>query len=152
MEEKRDAAPAERADAEYGMQLGYDKAKYGVNREELSALGECAVRDVLNLGKYGHVGTDSHAYVMAWLSDATFAREAASSEARDEREAALLKEAREANRLASVANDAALAAAAAASEANSIARSNRRIATAAIVVATLTAVLVAFVQLWGGKP
>jgi hypothetical protein len=129
----------------------YDRVKYGTNRQELTELGERAVRDALNTGKYGHPGTDSHAYVSAWLSDAAFARETASSGARDQREVAMLEEAREANRLALVANAAAIAAGLAASESNTIARSNRRIAVCAIIIAALTAIVVAVIQAFGGK-
>ena len=64
----------ERTEEEKAMQLSYDRAKHGVNREDLEAMGERAVRDALNSGKYGHVGLAPFAFVSAWLADAEFVR------------------------------------------------------------------------------
>ena len=36
------------------VQLAYDRAKYGVNHHDLEAMGERAVREAINTGKYGH--------------------------------------------------------------------------------------------------
>ena len=67
-------------------QPAYDRAEYGVNRQDLAAMGERAVRDVLNSGKYGHTGLAPFEFVSAWLADAEFARLAADSAKRDARE------------------------------------------------------------------
>lgn len=68
------------------VQLAFDKTQFGVNRKELDAMGERAVRDALHSGKYGHSGIATFAFVSAWLADAEFARIAASSAKRDARE------------------------------------------------------------------
>ena len=71
---------------EEAMKLSYDRAKYGVNRQDLDAMGERAVRDVLNSGKWGHAGLAPFAFVAAWLADKEFVRAEASSAKRDARE------------------------------------------------------------------
>jgi len=66
------------------MQLGYDRAKYGVNRQDPDAMGERAVRDALNSGKWGHSGLAPFEFVSAWLADKDFVRrEQESSAIRD---------------------------------------------------------------------
>lgn len=76
----------DRTDEEIGMQIGYDRGAYGVSRPDLDAMGERAVRDALNSGKYGHAGLPVFAYVSAWLADAAFAKSEAESVKRDARE------------------------------------------------------------------
>lgn len=56
------------------MQLGYDRAKYGVNRQEIDEKGERKACDELRSGKYGHPGLASYAFVSAWLADRDFVR------------------------------------------------------------------------------
>ena len=53
---------------------GFDKAKYGFNRQSLADIGERKIRDSLNLGKYGGPGDKHYIYVTAWLADIDFAR------------------------------------------------------------------------------
>ena len=44
---------------------GFDKAKYGFNRQSLADIGERKVRDSLNLGNYGGPGDKHYIYVTA---------------------------------------------------------------------------------------
>ena len=97
----------DRTDEEIGFQLGFERTTYGVSRLDLDELGERAVRDELNSGKYGHAGLAPFAFVSAWVADAAFVRLAADSAKRDAREAETLSVAKEANRIASEAKDAA---------------------------------------------
>ena len=101
----------DRTEEERGMQLGYDKAEHGINRQELGAIGERAVRDRLNTGSYGHEGLPVFAYVLAWLADAEFARLAEDSARRDAREEETLSIARSASSTARRANIIAISAA-----------------------------------------
>lgn len=102
---------ADRTDEEIGMQIGYDRATYGVCRQDLDALGERAVRDGLNSGKYGHAGLPVFAYVSAWLADVEFSRHAADAAKRDAREEETLSIARSASISAKRANIIAISAA-----------------------------------------
>ena len=65
---------ADRTDEEVGFNIGYERASYGVCRQDLDAMGERAVRDALNSGKWGHSGLAPFTFVSAWLKDAEFAR------------------------------------------------------------------------------
>src|SRR5574340_49868 len=76
----------DRTEEEIGFQIGYERAEYGFCRQDLDAMGERVVRNDLNSGKYGHVGIPVFSFVSAWLADAEFARLAADSAKRDERE------------------------------------------------------------------
>jgi hypothetical protein len=90
----------ERSDEEVGFQIGYERASYGVCRQDLDAMGERAVRDALNSDKYGHAGLAPFAFVSAWLADAAFMRDRESEAKRDEREERTLSIAEESNRIA----------------------------------------------------
>jgi len=87
-------------DEDEAMRLGYDRTKYGFTRQDLEAMGERAVRDALNTGKYGHPGLAPFAFVSAWLADQEFARSEAESAKRDDREKETLSIAKDANRIA----------------------------------------------------
>ena len=134
-------------DEEIGFKLGFERATYGVSRFDLDEMGERAVRDELNSGKYGHVGLAPFAFVSAWLADAEFVRLAADSVKRDAREEATLSIAKDA---LSTAKDAALSAKAAASAAtaaaleaaaaNKIASSNLRTSKKSMIAAAVAAI------------
>lgn len=113
----------DRTEEEKAMQLGYDRAKYGVNREDLEAMGERAVRDALNSGKYGHAGLAPFAFVSAWLEDKDFVRieDAAST--------------------AKAAAFAATAAAVSAADATTLARQARNITIAFAVISTIISII-----------
>lgn len=123
----------DRTEEEVGFQAGYERASYGVSRQELDVMGERTVRDVLNSGKWGHAGLAPFEFVSAWLKDAEFARISDDSTRRDARDTETLSVAR-------TASFAATAAAAAASEANDIARLNRPIAITAVIIAAVAAI------------
>jgi len=108
---------------EESMCLAFDNGTYGVNRQELEEMGERAVRDALNLGKFAYPGHKNHAFVSTWLMDKEFSRLETSETKRDEREAETLSIANEANRIAS--------------EALTAARSNARWAMYAAIIATV---------------
>ncbi len=54
------------------VQRGYDRATYGVTRDDLESMGERAVRDSLNSGRFEHPGHKTFAFVSAWLADKDF--------------------------------------------------------------------------------
>lgn len=64
----------DRRQEEIEFQNGYDRAAYGVCREDLDKMGERTVRDNLNSGKYGKAKDDAFLYVSAWLADREFLR------------------------------------------------------------------------------
>ena len=130
----------DRTEEEVGFQIGYERATYGVCRQDLDAMGERAVKNELASGKYGHAGLAPFEFVSACLADMEFVRLSEAAANRDEREEATLSVAREANDIARSASFAATAAAASASEANTIARSNRLIAIAAAIIAAVAAI------------
>ena len=151
----------DRTEVEKGMNIGFERATYGVSRFDLDAMGERAVRDDLNSGKYGHAGLAPFAFVSAWLADAEFVRLSADSVKRDAREAETLSIAKDA---LSTAKDAALSAKAAtsaataaaleAAAANKIAASNLRTSKksmAAAVVAAIAAIVAAYAAIKGIK-
>lgn len=94
----------DRTEEEIGFNVGYERASYGVCRQDLDAMGERAVRNDLNSGKYGHAGLAPFAFVSAWLADAAFSREIEASAKRDAREEETLAIARKASRWALWAN------------------------------------------------
>lgn len=104
----------DRAKEELGMKLGSETATYGFNHKDLEAMGERAVRNELNSGKYGHARIPVFSFVSAWLADAEFARLAANSAKRDEREERTLAIAEDANSIAvralAIANSQSVAA------------------------------------------
>lgn len=151
----------DRKEEELGMQLGYETATYGFNRQDLEAKGERDVQKEFNAGTYGHVGLAPYTFVLTWLADVKFARlaeDAAKRDAREEETLSIAKDAlsiaKDANLIASGERDSASAAALAAtaqaslaSDANDIARSNLdvsrknvRTAVAAAVIATIAAI------------
>ena len=79
---------------------GFEKGTYGFSRKDLEHLDERAVRDRLNLGKYGAPGDKIHAFVLAWISDVTFIRSEDESSKRSEREAEALSISRSSNSIA----------------------------------------------------
>lgn len=79
----------------------YDRAAYGVNRPELLAMGERAVRDALNSGKYGYRGLAPFDFVSACLADMEFVRTSEAAASRDAREELTLSIAKESNSIAS---------------------------------------------------
>ena len=85
---------------EQAFQDGFDKVTYGFSRRYLEQLGERAVRDRLNLGKYGAPGDKVHAFVLAWISDVTFIRSEEESSRRSDREAATLSISKDSNSIA----------------------------------------------------
>jgi hypothetical protein len=108
-------------------------------RARLEADGESVVLEKLAAGTYGII-TDPFSdvpKVKAWLTEQESVREAASKARKEVREEDSLAIARS-------ANFSATAAAAAASEANEIARSNRRIAIAAVIIAAIAALISMF--------
>ena len=121
----------DRTEEAAGAQIGFDRAKYGVSRADFDALGERAVRDQLNSGKYGHEGIPEFDFVSAWLADAEFARLATDSAKRDAREEETLSIARSALFNSKRANT---------------------IAIIAITLSAATAIIVAVVQFIGPKP
>ena len=151
----------DRADEELGMQIGYERATHGVSRFDLDAMGERAVRDELNSGKYGHEGLPVFGFISAWLKDAEFARLSSDSAKRNAREEETLSIAREALSTAKAASFAATAAASSASDANKIAasalatsRDNLQTSKknmAAAVVAAIAAIVAAYAAIKGIK-
>ena len=114
------------------VQRGYDRAAYGVTKDDLEKMGERSVRDALNSGKFEYPGHKTFSFVSAWLADTSFAREIEESAKRDAREDETLE-------IAKAAAVAAAAAALEAAEANKIASSDRRIAITAIYIAAISA-------------
>jgi hypothetical protein len=114
---------AKRTEEEVGFQIGYERASYGVCRQDLDAMGERAVRDALNSGTYGHAGLAPFAFVSAWLADKEFLRteEAASN--------------------SKAAAAAATAAAISAAEATTLARQARNITIAFAVISTVVSIV-----------
>lgn len=100
----------ERTDEE----TGFERTTHGVSRLDLHVMGERAVRDELNSGKYGHAGLAPFEFVSAWLKDAEFVRVSSDSARRNEREEETLELAKEASRIASRAERWAMYAAIAA--------------------------------------
>ena len=124
----------DRTEEEIGFQIGYERTEYGFCRQDLDAMGERAVRNDLNSGKYGHVGIPVFSFVSAWLADAEFARLAADSAKRDEREDRTLAIAENALSIAKDANRIA-------SEDLAAARLNARWAMWAAIIATIAATI-----------
>lgn len=135
---------SDRTDEELGFQIGYDRAKYGVCREDLDALGERAVRDALNSGKWGFAGLPPFEFVSAWLKDAEFVRLEAASAKRDAREEATLAIAKDALSVANEANRIASLDLAAARDSASSARKQARWAMWAAIIATVAAIVATF--------
>ena len=115
----------------------------------LEAKGEEAVR--IDFTKKIYQAGQKADLVQEWLESKMRARSEASAAKRDAREEETLSIAKDANRIASEANDsakaaalAATAAASAASDANAISRSNRRIAISAAVIAAIGAAISIF--------
>lgn len=104
-------------------QLGYDRAKYGANHQDLEAMGERAVRDALNSGKYGHAGLAPFAFVSAWLADKDFVRTEDTAST------------------AKAAASAATAAAVSAAEATTLARQARNITIAFAIISTIISII-----------
>lgn len=133
----------DRTEEEIGFQIGYERATYGFCRQDLDAMGERAVRNELNSGKWGHSGLAPFEFVSAWLKDAEFVRlseAAANRDAREEATLAIAKDAlssaKEANRIASEDLSAARSSAASAREQARWAMWAAIIATVAAIVAT----------------
>ena len=97
-------------------------------------MGERAVRDALNSGKYGEPSHKNHSYVSAWLADVAFVREAENSAKRDAREEETLSIAKSA---LSIAKEQAASASLAASSA----REQARWAKWAAIIATVAAII-----------
>jgi hypothetical protein len=123
------------------VQRGYDRAAYGVTKDDLEDKGERAVRDALNSGAYGSSSHKNHTFVSAWLADKDFERtttEAIKRDTREERTLAIAEDAlsiaKDANRIAS--EDLALATSSAAS-----ARDQARWAKWAAIIATVAAII-----------
>lgn len=127
----------ERAEEERAMQLSFDRAKYGVNREDLDAMGERTVRDTLNSGKWGHAGLAPFEFVSAWVKDAEFVRLAEAAANRDAREEETLRIANEALSSAKEANRIAR-------ESSTSARLQARWAIWAAIIATVAAIVATF--------
>lgn len=125
---------ADRTEEEVGFQIEYERTSFGVCRQDLDALGERAVRNDLNSGKYGHAGLASFEFVSAWLADAVFVRSEAESAKRDEREARTLAISEDALSIARDANRIA-------SEDLAAARLNARWAMWAAIIATIAATI-----------
>lgn len=117
------------------MKLGFETATYGFNHKDLEAMGERAVRNELNSGKYGHAGLPGFTFVSAWLADTEFVRLAADSAKRDEREERTLAIAEDANSIASRALEVANSQAAAAFEQARWAKWAAIVATTAAIIA-----------------
>lgn len=98
---------ADRTEEEIGFQIGYERASYGVCRQDLDAMGERAVKNDLNSGKYGHAGLAPFDFVSAWLADAEFARTEETEAKRSFREEESLATAKATSRAASNASDSA---------------------------------------------
>ena len=92
--------PSETDRDKKAFQDGFDKGTYGFSGRDLDHLGERTVRDKLNLGKYGAPGDKVHAFVLAWISDATFIRSEDESSKRSEREAETLSISKDSNAIA----------------------------------------------------
>lgn len=101
------------------VQRGYDRAAYGVTKDDLENMGERAVRDARNSGKFEHPGHKTFAFVSAWLADKDFVR------------------VEESNAVARAAAAAATAAALSASSANALARRANIIAAIAVAIAAI---------------
>ena len=110
---------------ETDFESGFAKERYGVTHAELEAMGERAVRNDLNSGKYGSADNKIHLYVSSWLKDKEFAR----LEAREEESLSIARKA------LSISTDA-----------NEISRSAKKWAIAAIIVSTVSAVAIAIIQ------
>jgi hypothetical protein len=109
----------------------------------LEAEGEETVRTNLAKGIYG---SRKKPLVLAWLFRKEAEHEAASSARRESREEESLSIARESLATAKAASFAAIAATEEAANANRIARSNRCISISAIVVASISAIIAAFIS------
>ncbi|MDP1679386.1 MAG: hypothetical protein Q8L02_04595 [Candidatus Nitrotoga sp.] len=101
------------------VQRGYDRASYGVTKDDLENMGERAVRDAHNFGKFEHPGHKTFAFVSDWLADKDFVR------------------VEESNAVARAATAAATAAALSASSANALARRANIIAAIAVAIAAI---------------
>ncbi len=96
------------------IRLGFDKAKYGFNQEDLESKGERVVRDELNSDKYGTTNLETYQYVEAWLADKEFVRTRDEEAKRSAREEETLSIAKSANKIARSSKNISLIAAAAA--------------------------------------
>lgn len=105
------------------VQRGYDRAAYGVTRDDLENMGERAVRDALNSGRFEHPGHKTSAFVSAWLADKDFVRT------------------EEAASIAKAAAAAATASALSAASATTLARQARNVTIVFAIISTIVSII-----------
>lgn len=132
---------ADRTDKEIGFQIGYECASFGFCRQDLDSMGERAVRNNLNTGKYGHAGLAPFDFVSAWLANAEFARAKIDSTKRNERETRTLSIAENALSIAKDANLVASEDLALATGSAESAREQARWAMWAAIITTIAALI-----------
>lgn len=105
------------------VQRGYDRAAYGVTKDDLENMGERAVRDAHNSGKFEHPSHKTFTFVSAWLSDRDFVHT------------------EEATSIAKAATAAATAAAVSAASATTVARQAIKVTIAFAIISTIISVI-----------
>lgn len=105
------------------VQRGYDRAAYGVTKDDLENMGVRAVREARNSGKFESLGHKTFAFVSAWIDDKDFVRT------------------EEAASIAKAAAAAATAAAVSAASATMLARQSRTITIVFATISTMISVI-----------